>query len=510
MADSNAPALPDLRRGVDVGDLKDGAMLVGRVDDAEVLLVRSEGALFAVGAHCTHYRGPLVEGLIVGQTVRCPWHHACFDLKTGAAARPPALDPVECWRVERQGDTVFVTEKLPPAPEAPAATNAAAAPESVVILGGGGAGLAAADTLRREGYAGPITMISADDAPPTDRPNLSKDYLAGQAQDDWIPLRSDEYYAEHRIELLLNSKVDAIDAVAREVRLATGERRAFGALLIATGAEPVHLPVPGADASQVYYLRSFSDSRAIVARAAEARQVIVSGASFIGLEVAASLRARGLEVHVVAPEQVPFERVLGADAGRFIRALHESHGVVFHLGEKVARMDGRVVTLSGGGTVDADFLVMGIGVRPAIGLAEQAGLTIDRGIVVDAYLETSAPGIFAAGDVARWPDARTGQTLRVEHWVVAERQGQTAARNMLGRRERYDAVPFFWSQHYDVTLNYVGHAETWDAIQVDGSLEARDCTLTYVLGGVTQAVVTIARDRESLEAERAMEPRTPK
>jgi len=503
---ADAASRPDLGEGIVISALPDGGMLLGHVAGEDVLLARAGDDLFAVGAHCTHYHGPLVDGLVVGDTVRCPWHHACFSLRSGEALRAPALDPIACWRVERQGEMAFVREKLPESRTSPAVvTRTRQPPSSVVIVGGGGAGLTAADMLRREGYAGPVTMISADDSPPCDRPNLSKDYLAGNAQDDWIPLRPPEYYAERRIELLLGSRVSSVDVGARHVLLENGARRTFDALLIATGADPVRLPIPGADGAQVHYLRSFADSRALVDKARGARHVVVVGASFIGLEVSASLRSRGINVDVVAPESVPLERVMGTEVGRFIRTLHEAQGVVFHLGQTVARLDGRTVTLSGGSTLDADLVVMGVGVRPATAVAEKAGLTLDRGIAVNEYLETSAPGIFAAGDVARWPDSRSGERIRVEHWVVAERQGQVAARNMLGYRERFDAVPFFWSQHYDVTINYVGHAERWDAVQIDGALESHDCSVTYKHGDRRLAVATIGRDRESLLGELAIE-----
>jgi NADPH-dependent 2,4-dienoyl-CoA reductase/sulfur reductase-like enzyme len=359
--------------------------------------------------------------------------------------------------------------------------------------------------IRREGYDGPLTMISADTDPPVDRPNLSKDFLAGEAQPDWIPLWPPEFYAQKNIEIVLGRRVLSIDTAKKTVKLDDGSQRAFGALLIATGAEPVRPPIPGANGDQVMYLRSFGDSRAIVERAQQSTHVVVAGASFIGLEVAASLRARNVAVDVVAPESMPLERVMGTEVGRFIRSLHEGHGVAFHLGQTVKSVDGRTVALSGGATLDADFVVMGVGVRPATTLAEQAGLAIDRGIAVNEYLETNAPGIFAAGDVARWPDPHTGEKIRVEHWVVAERQGQTAARNMLDYRERFGAVPFFWSQHYDISIRYVGHAEQWDKVEIDGRLEARDCVVTYLRGARRLAVATIGRDRDCLKAEVEME-----
>ncbi|HEY3783735.1 MAG TPA: FAD-dependent oxidoreductase [Steroidobacteraceae bacterium] len=499
-----ASVKPDFSRGIAFSTLPDGAMVAGTAGEDEVILIRRGDELHAVSAFCTHYHGPLSEGLLVGETLRCPLHHACFSIRTGKALRAPALDPISCWRVERTGDTVFVREKLEGS-ASPAQAPPRRTPRSVVIVGGGAAGLAAADTLRREGYEGPLMLVSADDSPPCDRPNLSKDFLAGTAPDEWIPLRSPEYYTQQRIELALSTRVTSVDTRAKRVVLDGGRSLEFDALLIATGADPVHLEIPGVPTVPILHLRSFADSRAIVAQAAGARRAIIIGASFIALEVAASLRTRGIDVQVVAPESVPMMRVLGSEVGRFVQALHESRGVVFHLGKTVSRVDGRRAALSDGTNLEADFMVAGVGVRPSIELAAAAGLTMDRGVAVDEYLETSAKGIFAAGDVARWPDAHSGERIRVEHWVVAERQGQVAARNILGAGERFDAVPFFWSQHYDVAINYVGHAERWDTVQIDGSVEARDCTITYQHGGRALAVATVGRDRRSLEAELALE-----
>ncbi|HEY1301044.1 MAG TPA: FAD-dependent oxidoreductase, partial [Stellaceae bacterium] len=446
--------------------------------------------------------GPLGEGLIVGDTVRCPWHHACFSLRSGEALAAPALSPVSCWRVERRDGRLFVREKTTPAPRR---MPAPARPERMLIVGGGAAGFAAAEMLRREGYGGAITILSADEAAPYDRPNLSKDYLAGTAPEDWIPLRPEEWYAENTIELRRGTTATGLDPAGHRVLLGNGEAIAFTKLLLATGAEPVRLSVPGADAPHVRTLRSLADCRAIIAHASSGSRAVIVGASFIGLEAAAALRRRGVEVHVVAPEARPMERVMGAAFGDFVRALHETNGVHFHLGHTVSAVEGRQVRLDDGTRLDADLVLIGIGVRPRLDLAEKAGLTIDRGVVVNEYLETSAPDVFAAGDIARWPDPYSGERLRIEHWVVAERQGQTAARNMLGRRERYAAVPFFWTQHYDVSIDYVGHAAQWDQIEQNGDAGAHDVALRFRKDGRTLAVATIFRGRESLEAERAME-----
>jgi NADPH-dependent 2,4-dienoyl-CoA reductase/sulfur reductase-like enzyme/nitrite reductase/ring-hydroxylating ferredoxin subunit len=497
---------PNLADGVRLAQLADGALLLGHVGGDPVLLARRGEEVFAVAATCTHYGGPLAKGLLVDDTVRCPRHHACFSLRSGEAMRPPALDPIACWRVEYQDGIVYVREKREPAPS-PTPLPAEGGPKSIVIIGGGGAGNCAAETLRHEGYTGGITILSVDSSEPYDRPNLSKDYLAGKAAEEWIPLRSPEFYREHGIELRLDTRVTAIDPVSREVRLADQHQHPYDALLIATGAEPVRLDVPGGSLAHVHYLRSLADSRAIIASAKAGQRAVVIGASFIGLEVAASLRARDLDVHVVAPDAIPMQRVMGQEIGHLVRKIHEEHGVHFHLGTTAKSIDETGVSLKTGERLAADLVVVGIGVRPSLELAEKAGLAIDRGVVVNEYLETSVPGIFAAGDIARWPDPHTGERIRVEHWVVAERQGQTAARNMLGRGERFDAVPFFWSVHYDVPILYVGHAENWDKVEIDGKVDAKDCRVTYRRDNRVLAVATIGRDAENLRAEFELECR---
>lgn len=502
MADALELTGPNLREeGVLRAGLDEAVPLLGHAGGEPVLLVCRGGDWLAVSATCTHYGGPLAEGRVVGETVRCPWHHACFDLRTGAPSAP-ALTPLACWKVEQRAGRLFVTEKVAPLPR-PRRRPAAQGLERVVVIGGGAAGHSTADTLRREGYGGGLVLLSADAEPPYDRPNASKDYLAGSAPEAWMPLRSLEHYAERGIELRLGQRVTGLDASARRAHLSTGESLPFDGLILATGAEPIRLNLPGAQLPHVRYLRSWADSRAIIACCAEARRVVVLGASFIGLEVAAALRARGLEVHVVSPAR-PLESVLGPALSAFVQRLHEAHGVSFHLGLTAAAIERNRVTLSDGTVVPAELVVVGIGVRPSLELAERAGLALDRGVAVDEYLQTSAPGIYAAGDIARWPDAHTGRRLRVEHWVVAQRQGAAAARNLLGQRQPFAEVPFFWSQHYDVTIRYVGHAERWERAELSGSLDERSAVVAYREGGRIAAVATVGREHTSLDAEDAL------
>ncbi|HVX41602.1 MAG TPA: FAD-dependent oxidoreductase [Gemmatimonadaceae bacterium] len=498
---------PDLTQGVDAASLEPGGKLLGHANGEPVLLARVGDDYLAIGATCTHYSGPLAEGVVDGDTVRCPWHHACFSLRTGEALRAPALNPVACWKVERRGGTIAVTEKQerdPLAPTFPASTDRASWPRRTVIVGAGAAGNAAAEMLRRCGYDGAITMIDDDSGSPYDRPNLSKDYLAGNAPEDWIPIRPEGFYAEHHVELV-RGRATKIDAPHRTVAVDGHAPIGYDALLLATGAEPVHLQMPGDDQPHVHYLRTLNDSRSIIARAKEVKRAVVIGSSFIGLEVAASLRARDVEVQVVAPEQIPLGRVLGDYLGNFVKSLHEAKGVTFHLGHTCTAIERDAAILDDGTRLPAELVVIGVGVRPRLSLAEAAGIALDRGVSVNEYLETSVPGIWAAGDIARWPDPHTGQRIRVEHWVVAQRHGQTAARNILGAREKFDQVPFFWSAHYDVSFNYVGHAEQWDDVAIEGDASKHDVAVRFTRGGTLLALVTLFRDDESLKVEIGME-----
>ncbi len=493
---------PDLSQGVDPASIPPEGVFDGHVGEEAVILARLDGEIVAIGGACSHYGGPLKQGLRAGGTIRCPLHHACFDLRTGAALEAPALAPVDRWKVELIDGRVVVREKLPPT--APETRDLSAHPKRIVIVGGGAAGFAAAQRLRDLGYAGALTLISSDALAPYDRPNLSKDYLAGEADPAWMPLKDDAFYADYRIDLRLGVTATALNAAQHRLTLSDGSDLEYDALLLATGAEPNHPPVPGFDRANVHVLRSQADSDAVIGAVVGAKAVAVIGASFIGLEAAAALRTRGLEVHVVAPEALPLAAKLGPELGGFILALHEQHGVRFHLGRQAARFDGSVLTLDDGSTVTADVLVLGVGVKPRLALAQSAGLIIDNGVMVDDRLRTSAPGVFAAGDIARYPDPSQPSPIRVEHWVAAERQGQIAAANMLGLDTPLRAPAFFWSAHYDVTIRYVGHAEHWDRIEVEGSIAARDATVRYMLGDVTLAAATVGRDDDCLRIGEAL------
>jgi NADPH-dependent 2,4-dienoyl-CoA reductase/sulfur reductase-like enzyme/nitrite reductase/ring-hydroxylating ferredoxin subunit len=463
-------------------------MEITQVDGEDVLIIRRGDEVFAIGAHCTHYGGPLAEGLLDGNELHCPWHHACFDIRTGEPLRAPAMLPVACYDVELKDGKVIVGAKRVAQALLPVHVEAGVpVPHSVCIIGAGAAGNAAAQMLRRRGFDGAITMFGTE--APVDRPNLSKEYLAGHAPEDWLPLPMGE-----RVDFRI-ARVTKLDANARSVTLDNGSTHAFDAILIATGADPVKLPFEG---QHIHYLRTAADSKSIVAEAEKGKRAVVIGSSFIGLEVAASLREREVGVTVVAPEAIPLARILGDEAGKFVKRLHEEHGVVFRLGLTAKAIESDHVDLSDGTTLPCDFVVIGTGVRPNLQLAEEAGLTMDKGIVVDEFLQTSARGVYAAGDVARV------HGRRVEHFVVAERMGQVAAENILGMRTPYRDAPFFWSAHYDVTFAYVGHAEAFDEVRIDGSLDAKDAKIELVNKGKVEAVVTLFRDLESLKAEQEM------
>ena len=488
-------------------DLRDGEMKEFSTGEMRVLLARVDGRFHAVSAVCTHYGGPLAEGVLCGTRVMCPWHHAVFNVVNGDMVEPPALDALTCYDVRVEGERVLVgvpedneTRRMPEMVQRDTAVDS----RQFVIIGAGAAGYAAAQTLREEGFRGNVVMITREDRAPYDRPNLSKDYLHGHAEPEWMPLRPDEFFKDHDIQLVLNKEVTSVDARSKTITFDTDETMEYDALLVATGGAPVRLNIPGSDLKNVCLLRSFADADSIIETASRSRRVVVVGASFIGMEAAYSLRERGLEVTVIAPSQEPFEATLGAEVGALFRRVHESHGVRFKLGSIVYRFEGKhhieAVTLDNGERVEADMVVVGVGVHPATQFLAGVELDDHGGVLVDSHLR-AAEGIYAAGDIASFIDSRTGERMRIEHWRTAQQQGRTAARNMLGRDVEFDGVPFFWTQQFDAGLLYVGHAKSWDQIIYRGDVSARDFLAFYVKNDRVLAVAGMNRDHEMAEIE---------
>lgn len=507
---------PDFARGIPAGDLPEGAMIEGTLGEDKVLLLRRHGTVRAIGARCTHLGAPMGKGIVVEGEIRCPWHHARFSLETGEAVGAPAFDPLPCYRAEERDGRITVTGRreagLKPATKAPgqvvqAPGKVVQAPGKVVIVGGGAGGHACAEWLARAGHGGTVTLVSDDPDPPYDRTFCSKQYLSGKAERGKTLLAPESFYSGNGPRLL-RDRVVSLDLGAEEVVTAGGERLPYDALVIATGAAPQRPDLPGFDRPTVHTLRSLADADALIAAASGARRVAVVGASFIGLEVAAAMVAREKTVTVVAPDAVPLAKILGAAVGRFVQGLHEEKGVTFRLGREVTGFDGQALALDDGSRIEADLVVLGTGVAPRTDLAEAAGLALAAkdeggGIAVDAHLAASAPGIYAIGDVASYPDPRSGQRLRVEHWVHAQRQGQHVARAILGEAAAFTETPFFWSGHYGTSLRYVGHAGSAEEVRIEGDVTKGDFAVTYREDDRDAALATCKRDKLSLDVEAA-------
>jgi NADPH-dependent 2,4-dienoyl-CoA reductase/sulfur reductase-like enzyme/nitrite reductase/ring-hydroxylating ferredoxin subunit len=481
-------------------DLLEGAMRAVEAGGRKILVARVNGVCHAIDATCPHAGGPLNEGVLHEGVVVCPWHKAAFRVATGERVEPPAVDNLQRFPVRVADGRVHVSvgdqwnrvQDTAPGGDA----------RCMVIVGAGAAGAIAAQTLREQGFSGRVVMIGREDCLPYDRTVLSKYALSGQKGGEKSPLQDAAFYQAHGIERLAQEVV-AVDPAGRVVTFADGTSLAYDAALMATGGVPRPLTFPGADLDGVFLLRSAADADAVVEAAGRARRAVVIGAGFIAVEAAGSLRERGLEVAVVAPQQAPFERQLGPEIGNVFRRVHERQGVVFHLGEEVEAIegDGRVqrVRLKSGAVLDADLVVAGLGVTPATGPLHGVPRRQDEGLDVDAHLCVTE-GLYAAGDIAAFPLRGDGEQVRVEHWRVAEQHGRVAALNMLGHGVAYDAVPYFWTIHYRKRLDYVGHAEAWDEVVVDGDLEKPEFTAFYVHGAKVAAVAGWGRDRQMAQA----------
>ncbi len=477
-------------------DLAEGRMVEVTAGDRQVLLARAGGRMYACAAECPHYKGHLARGVLSGHTLTCPSHNARFDLRDGRLISPPALNDLATYEVKVERGKVWVRFGEAPRIEMPGGSD----DRTFLIVGGGAAGAAAAESLRREGYSGRIVLLTQEPVGPYDRPSLSKDYLSGEAPAKWLPLRGEKFYDRLKIELATGSRVVGLDPRSRTLTLADGSSLKGQRILLATGSVALRPPVPGIDLPGCFTLRSLADADALLAGLPASGTVAVLGASFIGLEVASALRKRGLEVQVVAPAQLPLEKVFGAAVGRRLKTEAEQAGVRFHLGTTAYSVQGngraRYLVLSDGSHLEADAVVVGVGVRPAVEYLAGSGLAESGAVPVDARQATPAEGIFAAGDIALVKITAGGQPRRIEHWVEAERQGRQAARAMLGRPLPLREAPFFWTRQHGLAFKYVGHAPAWDRVVFRGDPSGGSFLAGYYVGDSLRAAASLGKDRD--------------
>lgn len=491
-----------------VNDLNNGEIKKVTVNDGlEIVLAKIDGEFYAVYGKCTHYGAPLGDGALNGDRLVCPWHHACFDMKTGKHLEAPGIDGLPTYEVTTEGDSVFVTIPEDISDRIPNDMSKAdsANPETYVVLGGGAAGAYAVEGMREAGFTGKVIMVSRENELPYDRPNCSKDYLADEAPEEWMPLRDGNFYKEHDIELSFGREVKAVDVEAQNITFQNGDKLDFDKLLVCTGGAPRKLAIPGNNLANIHTLRSLADSRNIRNVGKQAKKAVVIGSSFIGMEGAQSLQQLGCEVTVVAPEEVPFANVFGDKIGKKIQQWHEDAGITFKLGRTAQRFDGdqkvRKVILDNNEEIKADLVLAGIGVEPATQLLKDMELAADGGIPVDEYLAASEH-LYAAGDVARYP--YDGSTARIEHWKVAAQQGRIAGMNMAGKQQAYNAVPFFWTVQQKQPMQYVGHVRDFDDIIFDGDPDGDQFIAFYTKNNEPKAALGMGRDKDMVIVQELM------
>lgn len=482
----------------DVGaaaDLADDGIFGISIGENKIVLVRSAGRILAWGGTCPHAGAPLAEGVRCGDHILCPWHKASFDLRTGARAEPPAVDSLPGYSVRLESGRILVSQQ--PLPEVVGDHRKTDA-RRFIILGAGAAGQSAAQTLRQAGFGGEVILISREAQLPYDRTVLSKYRLSGERGAEKTPLQDAAFYARHGI-LRMTEEVAELDVPAATVRFESGASLTYSAALLATGGILKRPDFPGADLGGVFLLRTPADADAIVAASRPGRRAVILGGSFIAMEVAASLREAGLAVTVVMPEATPFEHSLGPVIGAVIGRLHERKGVVLRTRDKVKACEGDgvvdAVRLESGAYLPADLVVIGSGIRPATDGLRGLPLREDGGVTVDCFLR-AGPRLFAAGDLAAFPLFGDGDSIRVEHWRVAQQHGRVAALNMLGRATSFDAVPYFWTIHFLKRLDYVGYTKDWDDIIVDGDLQKPEFIAFYIKDDRVKAVAGWDRDHD--------------
>ena len=525
--------MPDLVRVASTADLADGEMRQVSADGHDVLLSRVDGQFHACTAFCTHYGAPLATGVLDGTTVICPWHHAAFDVTSGHLCEPPAADALRSFEVKVEGDDVFVRvpddadahgEDIPyresDGDEPDMADLAASEDDRLfLIVGAGAAGQACAEELRAQGYRGRLAMITRETHAPYDRTALSKGFLGGGTDESALRLRDGAFYEAHGIEVWTDRVVTGLDPETKTVSFERGEDVVYDVALVATGGRPRRLSIEGNDLDGVHLLRSWRDAQSILSRVKGASSVAIIGSSFIGMEAASGLVGRGLDVTVIGRDEVPLGGMLGTEVGAVFQRAGQEKGVSFRMGADVQRIETvasdpaagtprRLRVVLADGVVEADAVLMGVGVTPVTDFLQGLPFRRDDGGLVVGKTLRAIPGLFAAGDVAAFPGANG--VVRIEHWRLAQQHGRTAARNMLidadptGVPHTFDAVPFFWTGQFGVSLRYVGHAEDWDEVIVDGSLADRQFVAAYVADGEVRALAAVGRDKDAAAFHRLM------
>jgi len=501
--------MPEQKKKVaHVNELTEGEMKKVAVnDDLEIVLAKIDGEFYAVYGKCTHYGAPLGDGALNGNRLVCPWHHACFDMKTGKHLEAPGIDGLPTYEVTVDGESVYIQL---PEEQSDRITNEMSSrkdtnPMSFVVIGGGAAGAYAVEGMREAGYTGEIIMISKEKEVPYDRPNCSKEYLSGEAPEEWMPLRGADFYKKHDIQLMQGKEVKEANILRKKITFTDGESLSYDKLLLCTGGAPRQLNIEGSDLDNIHTLRSLADSRKIRDAGKQAKKVVVIGSSFIGLEGAQSLQHLDCEVTVVAPEKVPFAKIFGTKVGKKIQQMHEEAGVQFKLQRKAQRFLGKEkvsgVELDNGEKIEADLILVGIGVKPATEFLSGVPLEKDGSVLVNEHLSIDNDH-YAAGDIARYP--YQGKPTRIEHWKVAAQQGRIAGMNMAGPQHTYDAIPFFWTAQQGHPMQYVGHADKFDEVLIDGDLDGGKFMAFYIHNNQTKAALGMGRDKEMVIVQELM------
>lgn len=452
-----------------IRDVPSGGMKEVKLGGRKILLANVNGEIHATAGECPHYGMSLAEGLLCGKRVICPWHKAVFDVTTGTLCEPPALDSLASYRVIVRDGIIFIDVPADSQPIESGTAEPRPDGRCFVLAGCGAAAVAAAQNLRTSGYLGRIVMLNPEKEPPYDRTKLSKEFLSAKATPEDLLLRPADFLDQNGIEVLPVA-LSKVDVRAHRVELSDGSSLHYDRLLLATGAKPKPVDWPGATLSNVFTLRSQRDAERILDKAKDAAHIVVVGGSFIAMEAASCFKTQGLSVTVVVAEKRPFAKQLGEQVGSILQTLHENKGVEFELEAEVESLAGSAavegVRLKSGKMIPADVVVIGTGVTPVTEYAHELSLAEDGGIRVDEKLK-AAEDIYAAGDIAVFPEPYSGAYTRIEHWRVAEQHGRVAAGNMLGSEQPFDAVPYFWTNHFDTRFDYVGHAEAWDEVRLE-------------------------------------------